>query len=166
MVEESGRAPTTDQFHDYLSDTRDAAATQENLDAVSTTSRHATNPSLMQIRTRLFEHLSYDPRRAPLGGVGIFHCRQAQALRNVPIHQPVAVLVVSGRKIIALGERRVEISPGELLLLPGGCTVGIGNHPGSRGEDYLGLAMAFPQECIAQFRRSYGPDTPSDTQPL
>jgi len=73
------------------------------------------------------------------------------------------VLVVSGHKIIALGERRIEISPGELLLLPGGCTVEIGNHPGRWGEPYLGLAMAFPEEGIAQFRRSYGPEIPSDT---
>jgi len=87
-------------------------------------------------------------------------------LRNIPIHQPVAVLVVSGRKMISLGERRIEISPGELLLLPGGCTIEIGNHPGRQGEDYLGLATAFPKDCVSQFRRSYGPETPTDSLPL
>jgi AraC-like DNA-binding protein len=98
--------------------------------------------------------------------VGIFHCRQPQAIRNVPIHQPIAVLVVSGRKIIALGERKIEILPGELLLLPGGCIVEVGNHPGQEREPYLGLAIGFPQACIEQFRRSYGTEIPDSSQPL
>jgi AraC-like DNA-binding protein len=65
-----------------------------------------------------------------------------------------------------LGERKLEILPGELLLLPGGCTVEIGNHPGPRGEPYLGLAMAFPPASIEQFRRSYGTEIPDNIRPL
>ncbi len=124
------------------------------------------NPLLAQLRTRLLAHICDDPARTPLGGVGIFHSRRPQSLHNVPIHQPMAVLVVSGRKLIALGERRIDIASGELLLLPGGCTVEVGNHPGPQGEDYLGLAIAFPEESIAQFRRSYGPETLADAAPL
>lgn len=121
---------------------------------------------LTKLRRQVLEHLSCDPLRPPLGGVGIFHCRLPQALRNVPIHQPVAILVVSGYKIFALGERRIEITPGELLLLPSGCTIEIGNHPGRRGEDYLALAIAFPEDSLSLFRRSYGSDIPVDTLPL
>lgn len=157
----------TDRLHGYPTDNRRGVT--ETCDHPGTTtakSRQVVDAELAQIRVRLLEYLSGDPGRRPLGGIGIFHCRQAQALRNVPILQPVAVLVASGRKIIALGERRIEVSPGELLLLPGGSTVEIGNHPGRRGEPYLGLAMAFPQESIAQFRLSYGPTIPSDTPPL
>jgi AraC-like DNA-binding protein len=113
------------------------------------------NSLLTQLHTRILEHLTDDPLRSPLGGVGIFHCRQPQHLRNIPIHLPTSVLVVSGRKVITLGERKIEISPGELLLLPSGCTIEIGNYPGHQGEEYLGLAMAFPEESITQFRRSY-----------
>ncbi|MEJ2693711.1 MAG: helix-turn-helix transcriptional regulator [Candidatus Thiodiazotropha sp.] len=121
---------------------------------------------LTKLRRQVLEHLSSDPLRPPLGGVGIFHCRQPQSLRNIPIHQPVAILVVSGHKIVALGERRLEIPPGELLLLPSGCTIEIGNHPGHHGEDYLALAIAFPEDSLSLFRRSYGPDTPLDALPL
>lgn len=121
---------------------------------------------LTKLRRQVLEHLSCDPLRPPLNGVGVFHCRLPQALRNVPIHQPVAVLVVSGHKIIALGERRIEITPGELLLLPSGCTIEIGNHPSHRGEDYLALAIAFPEDSLSLFRRSYGPDIRVDMLPL
>jgi AraC-like DNA-binding protein len=127
--------------------------------------RGVDNPMLTKIRAQLIAHLASDSEHTPLGGVGIFHCQRPQALRNVPIHQPIAVLVVSGHKIIALGERRIEILPGELLLLPGGCTVEVGNHPGHREEHYLGLAMAFSQTSIEQFRRSYGTVIPPGTQP-
>jgi AraC-like DNA-binding protein len=77
----------------------------------------------------------------------------------------MAVLVVSGRKIISLGERRIEIPAGELLLLPGGCTVEVGNHPSHGNQPYLGLAMGFAPECIELYRRSYGAQTPDDTRP-
>ncbi len=122
--------------------------------------------TISQLRTSVLAHLSDDPQRAPLGGVGIFHCLHPQALRNIPIHQSVAVLVLSGQKFIALGERRLEIATGELLLLPGGCSIEIGNHPGRRGEAYLGLAMAFPEASISQFRRSYGAEAAADSKPL
>ncbi len=122
--------------------------------------------SITRLRTSVLAHLSDDPRRAPLGGVGIFHCLQPQAVRNIPIHQPVAVLVLSGQKVILLGERKLEIAAGELLLLPGGCTIEIGNHPDRRGEAYLGLAMAFPEQSLAQFRHSYGSEAVAETQPL
>lgn len=120
---------------------------------------------LARLRTRVLEHLSGDPARQPLGGVGVFHSRRPQSLHGVPIHQPLMVLVVSGRKVIALGERRVDVHAGELLLLPGGCTVEVGNHPGKQGEDYLGLAIAFPEDAIVQFRRSYGADSVTDSTP-
>jgi AraC-like DNA-binding protein len=98
--------------------------------------------------------------------LGIFQCLQPQALRNVPIHQALAVLVVSGRKTAALGERRIEVIPGELLLLPGGCTAEVGNHPSQAGEPYLGLALVFAQDSIDQFRRNYGAEIPDYTKPV
>ena len=116
--------------------------------------------TLRQLQRELQGHLTEDPGRAPLGGVGVFHCRRPQALRDVPIHQPTAVLVISGRKTMTLGSRRVEVAPGELLLLPGGATVGIGNQPGQR-DDYLALAIGFSDQTLELFSRSYG----SQTQP-
>jgi AraC-like DNA-binding protein len=112
--------------------------------------------TLPELRNRVLAHLAEDTAQAPLGGVGIFHSRRAQSLHNVPIHHPLMVLVTSGRKVISLGERKVDVLPGELLLLPGGCSVEVGNHPGRQGEDYLGLAIAFSEESIALFRRNYG----------
>jgi AraC-like DNA-binding protein len=67
--------------------------------------------------------------------------------------------------MILIGERKIEVQPGELLLLPGGCTVEVGNHPGQMGEPYLGLAMSFSQQTIEQFRRSYGTKIPGDSKP-
>ncbi len=123
------------------------------------------NELISRLRASIQAHLCSDPQRVPLGGVGIFHCLQPQALRNIPIHQPVAVLVLSGQKVILLGERRLEVTAGELLLLPGGCTIEIGNHPDHRGEPYLALAMAFPEQSLAQFRRSYGAEVAAETPP-
>lgn len=111
---------------------------------------------LRTLRAKVLDHLSDDPARPPLGGVGVFHCRAPQSLHDVPIHQPLMVLVASGRKLIALGERRIEVGAGELLLLPGGCEVLVGNHPDRHGEHYLGLAMGFPRESVERFRRGYG----------
>jgi hypothetical protein len=154
-----------DQFHDYLSNLQHLREVSENPNDSTEDTRKFVNLVLTQIRTQLFSHLSCTPQRKPLSGVGLFHCRKPRALRNVPIHQPIAVLVVSGRKIIALGERNIEILPGELLLLPGGCTAEMGNHPGYRGEPYPGLAMVFPQASIDQFRRSYSAEIPDNTRP-
>ncbi|MEW8627924.1 MAG: helix-turn-helix transcriptional regulator [Candidatus Thiodiazotropha sp.] len=165
MVGQPKHEPNPDQLQEYLSDRRKPESSQAP-DASTEPTRRLVSTALAGIRDRLLSHLGSESQHTPLGGVGIFHCRKAQALRNVPIHQPLAVLVVSGRKIIALGERRLEILPGELLLLPGGCTVEVGNHPDHQGAPYLGLAMAFPQQSIEQFRRSYGTEIPGDTQPL
>jgi AraC-like DNA-binding protein len=153
MNRQSKHNQKPDQFQNYLTED-------------TTNSRQTIHSTLTQIRTYLFEHLSYHPQCTPLGGVGVFHCQKPQALRNIPIHQPLVVLVVSGRKTIALGERKIEVLPGELLLLPSGCTVEMGNHPSHQREPYLSLAIAFPQASIEQFQRSYGTEVPGDTQPL
>jgi AraC-like DNA-binding protein len=153
-----------DPSQDGLNERQDPARPRAIADASAV--QPAMLALLAQIRNRLTEHLSSDSRGTPLGGVGIFHCRRAQALRNIPIHQPVAVLVVSGHKRIVLGERSITVLPGQLLLLPGGCTVEIGNHPGDRGEAYLGLAITFPEQSVEQFRRSYGRELPEHTQAL
>jgi AraC-like DNA-binding protein len=52
------------------------------------------------------------------------------------------------------------------LLLPGGCTVEVGNHPSQAGEPYLGLALVFAQDSIDQFRRNYGAEIPDYTKPV
>ena len=116
------------------------------------------------MRLDLLDHLTEDPGRSPLGGVGIFHCRSAQSLRDVPIHQPTAILVLGGRKTLQLGSRSLPVAPGELLLLPGGCNVEIGNHPEAAGREYLALALTFSHDAVAQFRRSYG-ELPLATDP-
>lgn len=122
---------------------------------------------LKQIRDSLREHLTEDPQRPPLGGVEVFHCCRSQHLRNVPIRQATAVLVISGQKAMLQSSTTITVAPGELLLLPAGCDVEIGNHPVNPGEEYLALAMTFPGECIEQFSRSYGQaELASVTAPL
>ncbi len=122
--------------------------------------------SLRHLRDNVLNHLTEDPTRAPLGGIGVFHSREPQSLHNVPIQQPLLVLVTTGRKIIALGERKVEVLPGQLLLLPGGCEVEVGNYPDADSQHYLGLAVGFPDASRDLFRRSYGHEVPTDMQPL
>jgi AraC-like DNA-binding protein len=161
MIEQSEQKQERDYLHEFLSETRNTTTSSAPHD----NDHQSIRTNLEQIRQRLIKHLSLDPRRSPLGGIGVFHCRRPQEVRNVPIHQPLVVLVVSGHKTIILGERSLTVSPGELLLLPGGCTVAIGNHPGPRGEPYLGLAMGFPEQVIQQFQRSYGTEAAAETQP-
>ncbi len=112
--------------------------------------------ALRQLRNRVLSHLSEDPTRGPLGGIGIFHSRRPQSLHNVPIHQPLLVLVASGRKLIRMGERQMVVPAGEVLLLPGGCEVEVANEPGHDGGQYLGLAIGFSESSVNQFRRYYG----------
>lgn len=166
MQGQPGREQKPDQSDDYLIDRQPQSGPSANTHVSAVNTKQAVSAVLRQLRDHLFRHLSSESQGTPLGGVGIFHCRQPQALRNVPIHHAIAVLVLSGQKVIALGERRIEIHPGELLLLPGGCSVEVGNHPGQRGEPYLGLAMTFTQASIERFRRSYGAEVPAHTQPL
>lgn len=121
---------------------------------------------IRRLHTRVMSHLSEDPTRMPLGGLGIFHCRTSQSIHDVPIHQPLLVLVTSGMKEIVLGGRRMQIRPGELLMLPADCRVEVFNHPGEDGEHYLGLAMVFHEESISQCRRIISGETAPVMTPL
>ncbi len=121
---------------------------------------------LARLRARLLDHLGSDPRQPPLGGVGIFHSRRPQQLHNVPIHQPVAILILGGHKQYRLGERTGQIGPGQLLLLPAGCTVAIGNHPGADGSDYLALTIGFATETLQRYRRDFAAAYSDATAPL
>lgn len=108
---------------------------------------------IARLRGKILDHLAGGAANTPLGGVGIFHTRMPQSLHNVPIQQPLMVMITGGTKLVAIGERRITIRPGELLLSPGDCELEIGNLPGGNGEPFLSLAIGFSAESIEQFRR-------------
>lgn len=112
------------------------------------------NP-LQTLQHELLSHVNPDPERGPLGGVGLFHCRTPQRLREVPIAAPTFVLVVSGHKELKLGARRLTVRAGELLLLPGGVSTWIGNLPAAGGQPYLALAVSLSANVLAAFRREH-----------
>ena len=100
----------------------------------------------------LRNHLDDNPQRRPVGGMSLFHCSAPQSLRAVPLHQPTAVLIVSGNKEALLGTRTLTIESGELLL-PAGATLELANRPGN--GTFLSIAVGFSSEAVEQFRRHY-----------
>ena len=108
---------------------------------------------LDQIRSEALAHLEPNPAREPLGGLGIFHCRKPQKLREIPILQPFSILVVSGEKRVIINDREISISAGELLLLPSGFSLWMENLPDAYSGLFLSLGIGYSAEAQEQFKK-------------
>lgn len=110
---------------------------------------------LINIATLLRDHLQVLGAPQPFGRTGVFHCRQTQVIRDIPLHNPGFVLVVSGNKEVLNGAQVTTYSSGQLLLFPAGITLGITNHP-EAGSDYLAVAVTFAPDVLERFTKNYG----------
>ena len=108
---------------------------------------------LDQIRSEALAHLDLNPVREPLGGLGIFHCRKPQKLREIPILQPFSILVVSGEKRAVINGKEISVLAGELLLLPSGFSLWMENIPDPRTGLFLSLGMGYSTEAQEQFKK-------------
>lgn len=112
------------------------------------------NLRLTAIAQRLRRHLQQGAGQT-LGNLGVFHCYQPQALRQVPLHHPGLVLVVSGVKQVYDKLQPVQYQVGQLLLFSAGETIHFENFP-ALGGDYLALAATFTPALLERFVASYG----------
>ncbi len=119
---------------------------------------------LHPLRSDLITHLDLSADRQPVGGLGIFHCRGIQKLREVPILQPFAILVVAGKKRAIIDHREIVVSAGELLLLPAGFTLWMENHPDTQSGIFVSLGMGFSAQTLARFRQQQ--ISPGDIRPV
>ncbi|OSM00122.1 putative AraC family transcriptional regulator [Magnetofaba australis IT-1] len=112
-------------------------------------------------------HMDSDPKRGPLGGLGVFHACNWQELRAVPIHDPLMILIIHGQKDYRHVRHAAMAGPGELLLLPGGVDLWLRNLPGDDGGDFFSVALPFPATTVAQFRQLYAERIPQwDAEPV
>jgi len=91
-----------------------------------------------------------------LSCLSIFRCYKPQKLRHVSFNQPTLLMVVRGHKQVKINDKNLIIEKGELLLLPPGTTIWIGNFPDRQEEIYLGLGFRFDEEALKHFRLIYG----------
>lgn len=74
--------------------------------------------------------------------LSLFHCRQPQHLRNVPLHYPTLVFVLCGEKRLQANGYQATALAGDVLLLPPGHVV-LSNIP-PPGRRYLALTLTLP----------------------
>lgn len=127
---------------------------------------HVTGSSnfyLTAIAQRLRAHLQQNAMQT-LGDLGIFHCYRPQALRQVPLHQPGLVLVVSGVKQVYKEQQAEPYQAGQLLLFAAGSRIHLKNLP-APGSDYLALAATFSPVLLDRFVANYGSQLDLWSQP-
>jgi AraC-like DNA-binding protein len=112
------------------------------------------------IANQLREHLQVLGALQPFGKTGVFYCRKTQVLRDIPLHNPGFVLVVSGKKEVRRGSQVngsqvTHYQSGQILLFPAGITLGITNEPAPE-SDYLAVAVTFSPEVLERFSKNYG----------
>lgn len=96
---------------------------------------------LAQLKLRLTQDLENDVVPVLPDQLGLFHCRQPQHLRNVPLHYPSVVFVLSGEKALHINGQVETIPAGQALMLPPG-QVTLSNTP-PKGGHYLALTLSF-----------------------
>jgi len=88
--------------------------------------------------------------------LSIYKCYKPQQLYQVFFNQPTMLMVVNGHKEVKIHSKSLSIHKGELLLLPPGTTMWIGNFPDNQEKEYLGLGFRFDEEALKHFRMIYG----------
>ena len=111
---------------------------------------------LQQLKHRLPLLASQERDRLPAGGLSIFTCYRAQEVTDMPMMRPCVMAVVTGRKEVATASRTVAAGEGEMILLPGGNRIWLGNYPSDRDSLYCGLGLRFSGAALEHFRQVYG----------
>jgi len=110
---------------------------------------------LCQLRNDLLTHAK-NRENASLHCLSIYQCYKPQQLHRVSFNQPTMLMVVNGHKEVKINSKSLSINKGDLLLLPSGTTMWIGNFPDNQKKTYLGLGFRFDQEALKHFRLIYG----------
>jgi AraC-like DNA-binding protein len=66
------------------------------------------------------------------------------------------LLVVNGHKQIRVHQRSLSLDAGDILLVPAGASLWMGNFPDNQDSHYLALGFRFDQAAIRHFQQIYG----------
>lgn len=88
--------------------------------------------------------------------LGVNRCRSRQSLTRMTVAAPTIMLPLVGAKRITVAEQSYVAGPGEFLILPRTTVFDVENIPEARTARYLGIALVFDAETMAQFRTVYG----------
>jgi len=110
---------------------------------------------LCQLQNALLTN-SLDRENASLHCLSIYQCYKPQQLHHVSFTLPTMLMVVNGHKEVKINDKSLSIKKGDLLLLPPGTTMWIGNFPDNQKKTYIGLGFRFDQEALKHFRLIYG----------
>lgn len=93
--------------------------------------------------------------------VGMVSCFLRHRLRSVSMPRSICALVLSGSKVLSVGEDRLVASEGDMFLLPAQFEVTIENNPDPARGRYLALCLTLDAETLASVAARTGLAAPA-----
>lgn len=110
---------------------------------------------LRQIAHRVESLVAVEDGKRPVQDLGFISCAHAIDLKHVPFYEPCLILVLSGRKMLFLGEHSVCVEAGDLATVPGPSSVDLRNEPDPLSKRYTALIIPFKAEHLQRLVRSH-----------
>lgn len=89
-----------------------------------------------------------------VGSLTWFETRRRQHVRAMPFRHPTLVLVHAGCKQVSRAGELLNVVPGQMLAVPAGLTLDLGNVPGEEGA-YRALVLTLAPELIQRLALAY-----------
>lgn len=93
--------------------------------------------------------------KIPISKFGTIKYRFQQYIAEVPFLYPTLILVLSGKKLIFLGDKELKCSSGECFAIPTPSKYDVVNLPDAIQGSFLALYVCFETSLIEQFRYLY-----------
>jgi len=87
--------------------------------------------------------------------VAVYRCVRKQVLRNMLMPEPTLVLPLLGKKVVHVGNTRIDGCVGDLLILPDNVDFHVSNLPDLDKQSYTGLVIRFDTNAIELFKQIY-----------
>lgn len=97
------------------------------------------------------------PQPAALTGIGqlaLFEAGRQQRVRQVPFRRTTLIRVLCGCKEVWFQQALQRFGPGQLLLVPAGATLDLGNSPDGSGS-YRALILQLAPELLQRLAQAY-----------
>ncbi len=88
--------------------------------------------------------------------LGVQFCTKPQKISSVVFNQPAALMVISGRKEIHVGNNVTIAQAGQMLIVPADVKVWMAKFPDEKTGEYQGLGIRFDLDTVTQFQYLYG----------
>lgn len=97
------------------------------------------------------------PQAAALPGIGqllLFEVGRQQRVRQMPFRRTTLIRVLCGSKEVWFQETMQRFGPGQMLLVPAGATLDLGNTPDDSGS-YRALILQLAPELLQRLAQAY-----------